>query len=200
LRQISGRTAVFAHLLIPHHTYNFDRDCRIQPNTDKWFQSVCPIDTKIESAIINSPDSRRRQYEGYFDQLGCLYRVLREFLDNVEASGLLQETTIIFHGDHGSRNSLLTPIRDSAERLSDADLLDNNSVLFAIRWPGSKPAYDLKLRSIHALFAEMFLGRPFPNDSSKVVLDDWRNMQRAPHTESRMRLTMPEFGDCDRAC
>ncbi len=72
-----------------------------------------------------APESRRRRYAGYFDQLGCLYRSLREFLEDLQASGLLQDAAIILHGDHGSRISLLTPNRDAAERLSDADLVDN---------------------------------------------------------------------------
>ncbi len=200
LKQNSGGTAVFAHLLFPHHTYNYDRECRIQANTDNWFHAVSLFDIEVESAIINSPESRRRRYEAYFDQLGCLYRVLREFLDDLEANGLLQDATIILQGDHGSRISLLTPNRDSAERLSDADLVDNYSVLFAVRRPGSEPVYNVNPRSIQALFAETFLGRPFPSESSTVVLDDWLQMQRTPESESRMQKPMPDFGACDGAC
>ena len=200
LKRSSGGTAIFAHLIIPHHTYNYDRECRIKADTDKWSHSVSFVDVDIQSAVINSPESRRQHYRGYFDQLGCLYRALREFLDDLEASGLLQDATIILHGDHGSRISLLTPNRDSAERLSDADLVDNYSVLYAVRRPGSRPAYDLNLRSIQSLFAEMFLERRYPDDGPVVVLDDWLQMQRAPPSDSRVRVPMPDFGGCGGAC
>jgi hypothetical protein len=200
LRENPGGTAVFAHLLVPHHTYHYDRECRIQANTDDWFHAVSRIDARKELSIINSPESRRRRYESYFDQLGCLYRTLREFLEDLEAADLLQGATIILHGDHGSRISLHSPNRESAERLSDADLIDNYSVLFAVRRPGSKPAYDLNLRSIQALFAERFLGRPFPSENSEVVLDDWLKAKRGPEPEPRMQKPMPDFGACDGAC
>ncbi len=125
LRENPGGTAVFAHLLVPHHTYHYDRECRIQTNTDDWVHAVSRIDARKELSIINSPESRRRRYESYFDQLGCLYRTLRDFLEDLEAVGLLQQATIILHGDHGSRISLLSPNRESAERLSDAALIGN---------------------------------------------------------------------------
>jgi hypothetical protein len=195
-----GGKAVFAHLLVPHHTYHYDRDCRLKANTDDWFHAVSRVDARKELSVINSPESRRRRYESYFDQLGCLYRALREFLEEAEAAGLLQDATIILHGDHGSRISLHSPNRESAARLSDADLIDNYSVLFAVRRPGSKPAYDLNLRSIQALFAETFLGRPFPSENSEVVLDDWLRSVRTPEPEPRKRRPMPDFGACDGAC
>ena len=200
LEREPGGTAIVAHLLFPHHTYNYDRECRIQADTDLWFHAVSPIHTDVRSAAINSPETRQRQYQGYFDQLRCLYRALREFMDDLETSGLLQGATIIIHGDHGSRISLTTPNRDGAERLTDADLVDNYSVLYAVRRPETQPAYDLNLRSIQALFAEMFLGRSYPDDGPVVVLDDWLQMQHGPEVESPVRLTMPEFGACDGAC
>jgi hypothetical protein len=200
LGQSPAGTAVFAHLLVPHHTYHYDRDCRLQADTDDWFHAVSRIDARKELSVINSPESRRRRYESYFDQLGCLYRALGVFLEDLEAAGLLQDATIILHGDHGSRISLRSPNRESAERLSDADLVDNYSVLYAVRRPGFKPAYDLNLRSIQALFAEGFLGRLFPNENPKVVLDDWLKSVRPPEPEPRMQRPMPDFGTCDGAC
>jgi hypothetical protein len=197
LEQNSGGVAIFAHLLVPHHTYHYDQDCRIKENTDDWFHAVSRADAKPELSIINSPESRRRRYEAYFGQLGCLYRFLRNFLEDLETSGLFQEATIIFHGDHGSRISLYSPNSESAERLSDADLIDNYSVLYAVRRPGSKPAYNLNQRSSQALFAEMFLGRPFPSEDSLVVLDDWLNTVRSADSQPLMRKPMPRFGACD---
>jgi hypothetical protein len=190
-------TAVFAHLLVPHHTYHYDRNCRIQENTDDWYHAVSRVDAKPELSMTNSPESRRRRYEAYFDQVGCLYRFLRDFLDHLKVAGLLQEATIIIHGDHGSRISLYSPNRESAERLSDVDLIDNYSVLYAIRRPGSKPAYNLNQRSSQALFAEMFLGQPFPSDNSAVVLDEWLKTERTADSRPLMQIPMPSFGACD---
>ena len=69
-----------------------------------------------------------------------------------------------------------------------------------MRRPGSKPAYDLRLRSIQALFAETFLGRPFPSDGSTVVLGDWLQTQDTSEPEPHHRKPMPDFGACDGAC
>jgi len=200
LSQNSAGTAVFAHLLIPHHTYLYDRECQFRTNIDTWLNAFSRADANTETATINSQESRQRRYESYFDQLRCLYRVLREFMEDLKASGLFQDATIILHGDHGSRISLRTPNRNSAERLSDADLVDNYSVLYAVRRPGSKLVDDGNLRSIQALFAEMFLGRTYPNNSSTIVLDDWLRLDSTPESESRMQRPMPDFGSCDGAC
>jgi hypothetical protein len=201
IRQDLGRnpqgTAIFAHLLVPHHTYIYDRNCKIQTNTDDWFHAVSRADAEPEMSIINSPESRRRQYKAYFDQLGCLYRFLRDFLDNLKAAGLFQDATIILHGDHGSRISLYSPNRETAERLSDIDVIDNYSVLYATRRRGSEPAYSLNQLSVQALFAETFLGRPFLNDDSLVVLDDWLATDSSPDAQPLMQIPMPSFGACN---
>lgn len=200
LKRISGGTAVFAHLLIPHHSYYYDPDCRIRTNIDTWLNAFSRSAAEAETATINSPESRRRRYHGYFEQVRCLYRTLRGFLEELRAAGLLRDATIILHGDHGSRIALHAPNRGSAGRLTGADLVDNYSALFAIRRPGTKPHYDLSLRSIQAIFTESFLGRRYPDQSAAVVLDDWLRIERAADPQARLRMTMPGFGNCDGAC
>ncbi len=66
--------------------------------------------------------------------------------------------------------------------------------------PEPGPTYNLRLQSIQALFAEMFLGRPFPSEDSKVFLDDWLKTERAPEPEPRVQRPMPDFGARDGAC
>ena len=84
---------------------------------------------------------------------------------------MFDEATIIVHGDHGSRIVLVAPKPTTVELFSESDLTDTYSVLFAARSHGLSQEYELKLRSLQAVFAELFLDRPFSNEHKDVFLD-----------------------------
>ncbi len=76
--------------------------------------------------------------------------------------------------------------------LSDTDIVDNYSTLFAVRSPGRTPGYDRPLRSIQSLFAELLLERPFAHETETVFLDRVKDRKIG---ESFIARPMPNFED-----
>jgi hypothetical protein len=187
-------SAFIAHLLIPHHTYLYDEHCRIKQDIDAWANNVSP-DTRSSLGIINTPESRRRFYASYLEQLRCTRRALQDFLEDLQELGAYENAMIIIHGDHGSRIALAAPNRLFGDLLSETDLVDLYSVLFAVRGPGFDSGYDTSLRSIQALFAEMILNQALPQEPNRVVLNSLLDVDRNDEIEPWMLVPMPAFGD-----
>lgn len=53
----------------------------------------------------------------------------------MKSMGIFKEATVIVHGDHGSRIYLNHPLVGNKEMLTDADLRDGYSALFAVKAP-----------------------------------------------------------------
>ena len=189
-------SAFIAHLLIPHHTYMYDEHCRIKRDIEAWANNVSP-DTTASPGIVNTPESRRRYYAGYLEQLRCTRGALQDFLEELQEIGVYENATIIVHGDHGSRIALAAPNRLFGDLLSDADLVDLYSVLFAVRGPGFDSGYDTSLRSIQALFAEMILEQTLTQEPNRVVLNSQFDVDRNDEIEPWMLVPMPAFGSAN---
>lgn len=187
-------SAFFVHLLIPHHTYLYDEDCRIKEDIETWTNNVSP-DANFALGRTNTPDSRHRAYASYFDQLECTRRALHAFFEELQKTGAFDDGTIIVQGDHGSRISLVPANSRFAEQLSDADLVDLYSVLFAVRGPGFERGYDNILRSIQSLFAETFLKRAVGHEPGDVVLRFVPEVGRQAQDGAWLRIPMPAFAD-----
>ncbi len=140
----------------------------------------------------NTPASREKRYTSYFDQVRCAHHKLSILLAAMEDAGVLADATIIVHGDHGSRIALHKPNIGSPALLSDTDIVDNYSTLFAVRMPGGAPGYDRPLRSIQSLFAELLLERPFTHETKAVFLDRVKDRKIG---ESFIARPMPDFED-----
>lgn len=186
-------SAFFAHLLIPHHTYMYDEHCRIKQDIEAWSNNVSP-DSNASLGIINTPESRKRFYAGYMEQLRCTRRALQGFLEELQKIGVYETATIIIHGDHGSRIALAAPNRLYGDLLSDTDLVDLYSALFAVHGPGFDSGYDTNLRSVQALFAEMILEQPLMQEPNRVVLNSLIDVDRSDEIEPWMLVPMPAFG------
>ena len=98
LPEITGPTVFFAHLLIPHSPFMLDRECKARsvPSWDvpQWYPEV--------------PDALKQRtlgefYSHYFEQVGCLNNQLSTLFSDLRRFKLWEKTTIIIHGDHGSR-------------------------------------------------------------------------------------------------
>jgi hypothetical protein len=182
-------TAVFTHLLIPHYSYIFDESCRPKANPADWINR---FDLQVSGAArINSPRSRALRYETYFRQVRCAHALLGSFFGKLAEAGLFEDATIIVLGDHGSRIALVNPVEGLADQLSDRDIIDHFSSLFAIKRPGKPASYDSGARSIQALFAEEIFGRRLPDESSEVVLRRVDQRAKGPYG----RRAMPSFSD-----
>ena len=145
----------FAHLLLPHDPYVWDPSCRIDPDLKQWKDRRRDID---DFSSIGTPDYRSRAYEDYFDQVRCVMALLDDLLASMDAAGLLQDATIIIHGDHGSRITIRDPIVGHIDLLSTDDYIAAFSTLFAIRRPGIEPGHDPRQIPLANIMAETVLG------------------------------------------
>ncbi len=101
-------------------------------------------------------------------------------LDALREADALDHAIIILHGDHGSRIARHLVLDSQIDLVSDQDVIDSYSTLFAIRLPEVQPGYDRDLRSIQALFAEFALGRPLPEERAEVYATPARRGAQVP--------------------
>ena len=90
-------------------------------------------------------------------------------LTSLETQPHFADATIVIHGDHGPRISA----GQYVEGLSDRDMIDNYSALYAIRRPGTESGYDSRKVSVQRLTAEYFSaeGAELGPDDPTVVID-----------------------------
>ncbi len=155
LTQNPRGTAVFAHFLMPHFSYVYDSSCKLKEEISTWLWRSLIFST---TSAVNTPDSRRERYQAYFDQVRCAYELLAGFFDELKQAGLYDDATIIVHGDHGSRIGIHDPWPQTRSLLSEDDLFDYYSTLYAVKRPGVEPRYSREQRSIQAMFSEHFFG------------------------------------------
>ena len=84
---------------------------------------------------------------------------------------MFEDATIVLHGDHGSRIARVAPLTTMPQTLSDQDLTDMYSVLYAVRSPSLAPGYREELVSLQAQFRDTFLGAPRGDGPPEVYLD-----------------------------
>lgn len=156
----------FTHFLLPHNPAVLNASCEAQR---RWVSPYYLVEQR--NLTGTQFDAMRSQfYSWYYGQVGCLLSKLDGFLTKIEEMPSLQQATIVFHGDHGSRISSGHFI----ENLSKRDMIDNYSALYAIKGPGIEPGYDSRKVSIQRLTAEYFSGKTLEElgpDNPNVVID-----------------------------
>jgi len=177
--------AYFAHILTPHYSYVFGADCKVKTDIDSWENRFLSFDQ--EGVPINTVGSRVERYEAYFDQIRCTLGQLQALFDKLRAAGLYDESTIIIHGDHGSRISIWNPEAVFTDQISDRDIIDSYSTLYTVKQPGLPPAYDSTKRSIQAFFAETFLKTPLPLETGDIILRGQGRFDRNLNVDNRLR-------------
>jgi hypothetical protein len=110
-------------------------------------------------------------------------------LMTIDKAGLLQDATIIIHGDHGSRITLRDPIIANRNQATIIDYVDSFSTLFAIRSPELEPGYSSQLQPLPNLIAEHLFGIPAPMDKQTVYL---RNDSKLEGLDL-LSVPMPDF-------
>jgi hypothetical protein len=103
-------TLFFAHLLSPHYPYVYRKDGTVR-GVDEWFHDD-NLDFYRESEYLH-------WYRDYVEQVEFLTSQLREFLGELRVAGIYDSTTLILHGDHGSRIRLM----DEGQRAARTKLL-----------------------------------------------------------------------------
>jgi len=144
--ELPAGNVLFAHLLIPHSPYLTNADCSIETSIDEWkYQSL--IFSRHALSGHNQPNtagSRAEHYQQYFKQVHCLYTRLEDLFERMQEAGILESSIIIIHGDHGSRIMRIYPTIQNEAQLSEADMRDGFSTLFAVKRPEQKGFYDSK--------------------------------------------------------
>ncbi|WP_282608346.1 hypothetical protein [Pelagibius sp. Alg239-R121] len=174
------------HLVIPHFPYALKADCSIR-EVSNW-QSY----DSLLTATFNSLETRREKYPLYIEQLRCLYARLDVLMQRLRESGLEERAAILLHGDHGSRITVNLPPDTPRARITDTDLVDSYSTLFAVRAPGLKAGVDRSRVSIQKLFpaftGSAFSALPAPEVTGQPPL---LNLRGKP---SHRWIEMPNFG------
>jgi len=157
--------AFFAHLLMPHYPYIFDRHCELRPHTSEWLTNHI---ASTDLLVYNTVDSRAQQYDRYAEQIRCALTLIDGLLDDLESRGLLRDAIIVVNGDHGSRIPLHFPSGKTLASgvLTDSDLSDTFSALYAIHAPGVSPGYDAGPLSLVELLNHHPSGEPLSAPSS----------------------------------
>ena len=158
----------FAHLLIPHGPYIWDKNCTTHQNTDTWLSRRM---NHKDMRSISDDSYRDSAYKYYFLQIACTVSLLDDLLQTMEKTDILRDATVIVHGDHGSRITIADPIKPMMNYLRNEDYIDSFSTLFAIRSSETIPGYDNKLSAIQSLFSELVLqNEPITDDASVYLL------------------------------
>lgn len=79
---------------------------------------------------------------------------IEAFVDRLDVSRRGRETTLIVHGDPGTRMATLYSYNPFAARLTPPDFRDSYSTLFAIRKPGIRPGIVRCPGNLRALLTE----------------------------------------------
>ncbi len=142
-------TAHFAHLLLPHGPYVFDRNCNLRVPAFGWLSNQ-PLHRKS-----NTPAGREQRYGQYFAQVKCTLRRLGTLFDDLKAAGKWAETTIILHGDHGSRLYETAPTAKNRQDLTAHDLADGYRALFAVKSTNTQGISGYRTTPISRLLASV---------------------------------------------
>jgi hypothetical protein len=167
--------AYVVHLLLPHYGYFYRENCALADPADWDGLNVDAPDA------LNTPREREARYRLYFAQLACTETRIAKLVDQLKRLGVYDEATIIVHGDHGSRIGERKFREIAAEQLTDRDLLDHYSSLFALKMPGITAGRREGPTLIQEAFANIFLSRePKRNDVPPSVLVRLKDGDFAP--------------------
>jgi hypothetical protein len=168
----------FVHLLTPHYPYVYRPDGSLT-DPHEWNSHVQQEFTDREAAVYAD------RYRRYCDQSQYLATQLETLLNKLRNTGLYEATTVVIHGDHGSRLRLLPsaleeqrqallsrPGRTSPPSLYDytqepdaRDLLNRFSTLLAIKRPGGNGAEIVSEPGGVLFFLQRAFGYAAPTDS-----------------------------------
>ena len=167
IRRTPNGRAFFAHVMLPHNSYMFDRACGIEANALRWSDRGSSLRRPLAP---NDAGDRAARYGRYLEQVACTYRFIDKVLQALGDTGALDRAVVLIHGDHGSRIGIRDPLASWTDRVSQRDILDFYSTLYAIRAPGVEPGIVNEIVSIQALFADQMLKDRASPRSNRVYL------------------------------
>ncbi len=140
----AGGTVFFAHLLMPHYPYVYNSACAVRSPISAWR-------LRFDGNLENSPESRRRSYAQYIEQVRCVEKRLTVLFAALKKADTYDRATIVLHGDHGARIGLTDPASATVSSLTPADYTDAFSTLFAVKAPDITPGVDPRMLPLTSL-------------------------------------------------
>ncbi|KTD18980.1 sulfatase-like hydrolase/transferase [Legionella jordanis] len=131
-QNIKRGNAYFIHLLLPHAPYVFNKECQYV-------------------------GEQQNKTQAYFNQVECTHKLLTEFLQVVNNNPETANSTIIFHGDHGSR--IEEPDVRRNYQFTQENIIKNFSAFFAVKSPLYSAGYDLTELPLDFLLKKIISGK-----------------------------------------
>lgn len=169
--------AIFAHIILPHSPYAFDRNCEMDRDISTWL----PNDAYETAPWRNNEYTRAERYPRYLNQMICVQRRMGVIFELVKQRGLWEEAIIIIHGDHGSRIDTRMEVRGGQPIMDDNDMIDAFSTLYAVKRPWVVGGYFDSQLPIDHLFKRVFLeGKPVHDQELEDNPFVWVDGQKRP--------------------
>lgn len=171
----------FAHSLLPHGPFAYQSDCSV--NYDN------PVSTRI-TFRKTEPVQADHVYElrngRYFGQIDCALLNLRSLFNTMNSKGILENSIIMVHGDHGSLISSRRPDFQNAGQMSMDDYRAGFSTLFAVKYPGSHYSVNDHVVPVSYLLEEFtqFISQADINKQNSDVFEssiDDNSVRTHPH-------------------
>jgi hypothetical protein len=94
---IQHSSYTFVHLLLPRDPFILRADCSPRPARE-WL-----VHRIFQPGQADTADSRLERYRLHFEQAQCVARMMSRLVAAIDSRPELKGSTIILHGDHGSR-------------------------------------------------------------------------------------------------
>ncbi len=157
----------FAHLLLPHYPYILHSDCKLRKRITDWLNRVATHDP-AQPLVENTSKTRAQRYDRYIDQIECQQILLSNLLNTINNNSVWNDSTVIIHGDHGSRIALHKPGLTIADKPSTDDQIAYHSTLFAVRFGNDAKGESVETpHSLQFLLAHTF-GIPIEADLNEM--------------------------------
>lgn len=171
--KLSGNQAYFAVIDLPSDNFVYDEFCNIKPLAN-WSGA------KKSDYSKESISDRKRAYA---EQLNCLYGSLQKFMNQLEAMGLLENTTIIIQG-------LNNPLDLSSKQLEYYKQIQNKrQVTFAIKKTDGEPEdIDYSVCSVPEIINSVFFSKKNCKNFDVLKTSD-KNIESIKKTISDEKLS-----------
>ena len=173
--------AYFIHLLLPHSPYFLDKECSFDYDGNFFIKEKLNV-----------------VYERYIKQTQCAHTLVDQILNKLDSNKEAQDSTIIIHGDHGSR---IPWKRDGTVSFTDEEYIQWFSTFFSIRSPEVTPGYDRRAFALDELLKVSTRTKPdflaLDNKKEKFVYS-FPKRDASNRYAVHKKMTLPPFANGSR--
>jgi hypothetical protein len=173
--------AYFIHLLLPHSPYFLDETCSFDYDGNFFIKENLDV-----------------THERYIKQVQCAHVLVDKILNKLDSNKEAQDSTIIIHGDHGSR---IPWKRDGTISFSDEEYIQWFSTFFSIRSPEVTPGYDRRAFALDELLKVSTLSNPdfmALDDKKEKFVYSFPKRDASNRYAAHKKFTLPPFAKGSR--